>query len=268
MASGTPIPQFDASRIGFKEWREIFESYCQANDKTEPAVQLATLKYLGGLEICRLLRVLPPLNEENVGLSVSLIQQNEYSQAINKLDEHFEENRNTHLERAEFQAIQQHLSETARQFVIRLREKAARCEFQDAEERVQEQFVKGVKDDKVRRRAMRQNLSIQELVNEATLNETLSPAPMVQSSVNHIRSGDKKGPGRGVTGGSCHHCRRPGHVIRDCPDRKAVTCYTCGLKGHTSRRCYKNLGSDQPYQKDARDRTQRVRYLETSPIKR
>lgn len=75
-------------------------------------------------------------------MSVSLIRHNEYLQAINKLDEYFEDNRNILVERAEFLSMRQHADETTGQFAVRLRQKAARCDFRDEEGQVMEQLIR------------------------------------------------------------------------------------------------------------------------------
>lgn len=35
----------------------------------------------------------------------------------------------------------------------------------------------------------------------------------------------------------CYYCRQAGHVKRDCPSLQALTCFSCGGKGHTKSRC-------------------------------
>ena len=40
-----------------------------------------------------------------------------------------------------------------------------------------------------------------------------------------------------ATGGMvCHHCKKPGHFIADCPDA-GPTCENCGRRGHVKKKC-------------------------------
>ncbi|KAI2807296.1 hypothetical protein BLOT_009259 [Blomia tropicalis] len=45
----------------------------------------------------------------------------------------------------------------------------------------------------------------------------------------------------------CNYCRKPGHLFNDCPDRLALICFKCGVKGHIQKNCFdpnvKNVNS-------------------------
>nr|GEU99803.1 putative reverse transcriptase domain-containing protein [Tanacetum cinerariifolium] len=38
---------------------------------------------------------------------------------------------------------------------------------------------------------------------------------------------------------TCHNCRRPGHLAKDCRRKSTPVCYECGEKGHTQNYCPK-----------------------------
>ena len=42
--------------------------------------------------------------------------------------------------------------------------------------------------------------------------------------------------------GKCFRCEGP-HMARDCPDKKLIRCFTCGVEGHISYNCPKGKNS-------------------------
>ena len=240
-----PIPPFDEKKFEFKDWKDMFENYCRSEGKESPGIKLAALKYLGGTELRKLVEILPPRNDPGVGLSVSLIANDVYRLAMMKLEDYFERCEDIHLEREQFQSLSQHTDETAKKFMKRIREKAARCDCKDVEVRIQEQFVKGTKDDKVKRLARKRDTDADTLLAEATFNEASKSA--ATSAINYVRfeqrqqTQNRQGDTR-----ACFFCKETGHQIKDCPRKSQVVCYTCNRRGHTSRYCTVNTIQGAP----------------------
>ena len=217
----------------WKDWRARFISYIEAVEAKGSKRKLALLKFVGGKEINRLLTVLPSSVVPGVGLSVSLLHTDVYLEALSRLDDHFAEMKNIRLERSEFGALKQASSETARAFIVRLREKAERCEFTNLEERVQEAFIQGTNDEKVKRSAVRHEMSLQQLVNEATLNETMKQNNEKGDVVQRIET-ESKPVSQSM---ACYFCKKGGHLIGKCPSLTNICCYSCVQQGHTAARC-------------------------------
>lgn len=237
--AGQPIPPFDEDKFEFEDWKSMFENYCESERKESPDVKLAALNYLGGPEVRKLLKILPPRNEDGVGLSVSLIANDVYRQAMDKLEDYFEKIEDTQLEREQFQSLVQHCDETAKRFLKRVREKAMRCDYQDIEVRIQEQFVKGIKDEKVKRLARKRGTDTETLLAEATFNEASKPS--MTAAVNRVRFEQRQVMRDGQSDvQGCFFCKAPDHNIKDCPIKDQVVCYSCNQRGHTARYCTMN----------------------------
>ena len=44
--------------------------------------------------------------------------------------------------------------------------------------------------------------------------------------------------------GKCYNCDGP-HMARNCPERKVITCYRCGIEGHVAAKCGSGSGNNQ-----------------------
>ena len=119
--------------------------------------------------------------------------------------------------------------------MVHIREKAKRCEFSNTDERVQEQFIKGCSDEKVKRRAVRRDMELSGMVNETSLNETFKePRNRMISEVDRIILKVTKHSSNGRRDRRlCYFCRRAGHIVRDCMKLKDHRCEKCEREGQT-----------------------------------
>ena len=117
MLSAPPFPPFDITQTTWIDWRRRLVAYCEAAAMESPERKLATLKFVGGSEITSLLEHLPPVVAPGEGLSVSLLHSDVFLEALFRLDDHFEEIKNTRLERAEFVALAQNRQNPIERFL-------------------------------------------------------------------------------------------------------------------------------------------------------
>lgn len=246
MADGRPFPTFDSASQQWENWREKFQSYLHTKYVRNPERKLSYLKYLGGDEILYLLKNARARSEESEGQDV-------YSMAIDLLNDHFKTTDNPFVEIEKFRAMKQHSSEPAKSFVVRLRQQAMKCRFNEMEEEVRRQFVLGNMDEKVKAKAFRKELELNELIKEATANESLLQSKR-SVDINFVRERNTNQFRRQPV---CWFCRQTGHLIRSCPGVKAHVCNICGKRGHTERRCYsqKQAPRGKPYSNNKKPST-------------
>lgn len=220
-----------------EEWpayKERILSFFVAKDVTDSEKKLAYLKLYGGQRICKLLEILP-IVQEGAGLSISLVKGDVFEEGVMKLDNYFESKRNPLLIRLEFRQIQQRVGETMKQFVFRLREVADKCNFDDGENAIREQLVYGALDEKVRVRVMKNwSLNLDDLVDEVTLDESFKMSNKQKFEDVNLVSTRKP---TGVDGRRCYFCKKIGHIKKDCRQLKNVMCYHCKKLGHIKPNC-------------------------------
>ena len=114
---------------------------------TDADRKLAYLTAAGGEEMRELLDLLEPENPPGVGLYVSLIN-DDYRAALAKLDCYFSKATNSVQAAYDFGRLRQEPGERIREFEVRVRAAAAKCQFENQETRVREQLVMGTTDKK------------------------------------------------------------------------------------------------------------------------
>lgn len=241
------LREFDSQSMLWRNWKGQLEDTFTVVEAAsgrlmDPASKLALLRLKGGQRICTVLENSPPLNEEGVGLSVSLIANDEYRLALSSLDDFFEGEENPQQERGVFRQMKQEEGENSKTFVVRLRAQAMRCRFLDVEDQISEQFTNGCTDPVVRDKLLEGSNSLEAVLRFATKRELMGKTkavakrPFIEpSEVNRVASAPapKK---RNV--GACFFCAEPGHFSRDCERRKKSICKVCNKRGHDERSCW------------------------------
>ena len=90
-----------------------------------------------------------------------------------KLEAHFEPKVNVTFETYNFQQLAQEQDESVDKFVTRLREAANRCDFHDKEREIKYQIVQKCCSDRLRRKALREDPSLTDLLSATRAMETV-----------------------------------------------------------------------------------------------
>ncbi|KAF2347283.1 hypothetical protein FHG87_021961, partial [Trinorchestia longiramus] len=166
-------------------WRSCFQSFRAETklDQEKQDIQIATLRYSMGPESEK---VFETFNMDPNTLT--------YDQVLAKFDWFFKaKKKNVITLRRSFQNRMQKPKETVQDFCDSLKESALECEFPDAEERVRDQFIFGVKN-----KNLSQKLEQLFVINPAefTLNKVVLVAKAFERSYAHdflsLNSNDKR----------------------------------------------------------------------------
>lgn len=242
LASTRSVRTFVASGGTFRwrKWKRAFEYYAEGQSLTDAKKKTAQLLHFAGMDLQDLFEDLPdpgPVPEED----------DEYKKAMRKLDNRFKTEDNFPYERHIFRQMSFHDSETADQFITRLRKQARHCNFGAAlEDNLRDQLIEKVKDLELKKRLLEtKNVTLEQALNKTRAWESANlqvkdmsgvdvGAPKAQSeAVNLVKpSGDGK---RNLV---CHNCGREGHIRRDrnCPAR-GKKCAKCSKIGHFAVCC-------------------------------
>lgn len=223
------LPKFrpDFSNKEWVSWKSLVKRFIVTQRARTPDEKLAHLVLQGGEELDNLLETLPHRNPVGVGLSVSLIQNDEFELALQKLDDHFEAKTTTFATSTAFKDLKQNTGESAKMFSIRVREMARRCNFANEEQEIINQLIRGLRGNEIKQKAhYHQYESVEEVVNEAFAKESKVCATSEHDEINMI-----------AENATCYFCKTKGHISRICPKLKDIICKRCKKKGHTQAYC-------------------------------
>ena len=174
----------------WKEWRRRFERFLVAMDIKDDTRKRALLLYAAGNEVEKIFETLTDVGEDK-----------DYKTAVEKLTEYFVPKKNLLYEVHKFRQLKQLSEETIDQFCTRPRQQAIVCEFTNTKREIKIQLVERCLSSRVRRRAVRDDLSLTdilafgrslEITDRAvkTFQEDLGQSGYDPSSVNAIRHQD------------------------------------------------------------------------------
>ena len=223
----------------WKTWKRAFLLYVVGKGVTQDAQIKALLLHTAGLGMQQIYYTL--VNESN--------DKNNFNAIAAILDNYFVPKANVHFERHKFQQLTQTREKTIDEFVCRLRQGVATCEFGDSvHERIHDQIISKCYSHEVKRKLLEKDaLTLDAAINTARAHEKVHHQLQAMKSLippielNVLRKGGKvdktmlRSPRQAV---ECCACGYKGHVKNSpaCP-AKDKRCYNCGKKGHFKAKC-------------------------------
>ena len=261
------------SKASWTKWVRSFELFAEGRGVTEAKQRKALMLHCAGTAV------------QDIFYTLELVQgtsgDSEYDITKKTLNRHFESKINVPYERYCFRQLSQELNESMEEFVVRLRQQAAVCEFINVDEQIRDQIIEKCHSNRLRTKLLErgQALTLSELRSTAATFEMTERQSkhMAQdgvaggrSSVNAIDSRNLKGrrpqsyqgqraaraadqgqraarAAQAESNRKCFRCNRVGHFAKDqqCPAR-GKTCNNCGKTGHFSTCCRsKNAGKEK-----------------------
>ena len=247
-----PFPPFDPSSepssLGqrWKNWTKRFQVYLTAMNITDDKQRRALLLYQAGPATQDIFETLADTGDD-------------YKTALEKLDAYFLPKKNVDYEIFQFwQAVQQP-SETIDQFVTRLRQLAAHCEFQDVDKELKSAIIQNCQSKCLRRYALREEaLTLDNLLAKArSLDASELQATGIEKSLNApdtVNCVQQKSRTKLQLAkphqhpGTCRQCGLPWpHMTTPCP-AKGKTCRDCGKANHFAKMCRSKPRAKPQYQ--------------------
>ena len=243
------LPQFPPFKIRedevsagtrWKKWFAQFENLITGMDITSMARKKALLIHYGGDEIFDLVDTFSADKKET------------YDALRQELDRYFTPRVNPTYEAFKLRKMKQIPQENVDQFHVRLRTQAALCSFTDIDREILAQLIEGITSSKLRKKALRERLTLDQLITEARNEElTETQARDIEktdqacaiSGKSQHKKGHEKTRGKQPTTTPKHKttCRNCGGTFphpssRPCP-AKGKTCLNCKKPNHFAKVC-------------------------------
>ena len=164
--------------IRWKKWIQRLENLFVALDIKDKIRQKALLLHYGGTNLA------------DIYYTIATEEDKEYRHVKAKLNAYFEPKINITFETYNFRQLTQEQEEPIDKFVTRLREADNRCAFHDVDREIKDQIVKKCLSDRLRRKALRENLPLSGLLRAARameIAETQAKAMENSMSVRKVR---------------------------------------------------------------------------------
>lgn len=259
--------------VDWKNWLRSFEIFASANQILAATLKKDWLLHFAGPKVQSIyFNLSDEATEEEEVRRGPLItgflpfQQDEYIEAVAKLDKFFAPKRNLSYERHMFRKMKQEKTERIDSFVMRLRTQVERCEFDaNQDENIRDQITSGCFSDSLRRKILeRGDINLDAIMKIARIAEAVSEqqkefshAPKNDNKENtdtnevckignRMFTGGRNNSNRNYSGMECARCGWKGHRANDekCP-AKGKTCTKCGKTNHFARKCRTRSAQNQ-----------------------
>lgn len=178
-----------------------------------------------------------------------------YKKTVSKLNSYFLKKINRTVDRNKFFQLSQGPDERIEHFVIRLRQQADRCKFDEQRTGlIKDQLIKGCSSKELSRKLLAKGDAcelegaIAIAVTEEGADENIKTLKLGESAnaeaVNKIQSKNFKQ--RSSNEQNCSRCGLRGHAGGDKCPAKDKTCYRCEKKGHFGKQCFTNVKNKRP----------------------
>lgn len=254
------------------DWKKVFETSMELADLVSQRTKANYLTLLGGSELRQIItlrNMLPDIEDVEEDFPF-------YKKLVKSLESYFREMSDITIDVVAFMNASQEAKESARDFEVRLRRTAERCQNKIGEDMIKTRFIQGMKDHELAHQACIEAMDLSTLVTRATRQEAFGrakvqkfnpwqasdsmsseqPTLAVVSAHDRgkrlsYRQGSRQAPGRARpwAGGTerpknsnlfpregCKKCGYRTHHFGSCPANGRV-CNKCKKAGHFERVC-------------------------------
>lgn len=172
-----------------------------------------------------------------------------YEQLVTRITKFFKPKTNTALESNKFRDMEQKKNERMAEFVLRLREQADRCLFENLDNEIKMQIINKCFSKKLKSKFLEKEYTFEELINLAEVYE-MKETYLDDEEEMKAGGSDKlfvlKDPKLSNKSFTCYSCGFEGHKSgeRNCP-AKNKECLSCHKIGHFARVCKSRSGTGQ-----------------------
>ena len=213
-------PHGDPSNVGlaWKWWLRGFELYSTGRGVQNADQKRALLLHCAGIEVQD---IYFSLKEEDGA--------DGFEKTVQTLSVHFEPKINVPYERYCFRSMAQSADESVEQFIVRLRQRAVRCNFQNTDEEIRDQVIEKCRSHKIRTKLLIKghDLTLDQLRTIATTVEMTDKQVKEMDSGTHVNVVQRrherydktaqhggKGTEPVAPRGKCYRCGRPGTLCK------------------------------------------------------
>ena len=213
----------------WKKYLQRFEIMMEVFDITDEKKKKSMLLHYSGEEIFDIFCTIEGRNEMN------------FEQITNHLSDYFMPKKCTEYEVHKFRNCRQKDDQSIDDFHTRLRALAENCEFSDTNLEIKMQIIQKCSSDKLRKRALQQSMTLQEILSFARSFEIASyqAAEMSTSkkaNIMKIKERNKSNVSKYKTAKLCFRCGQEWPHDKKCP-AMGKQCEKCGRYNHLSRVC-------------------------------
>ena len=250
-------PHVDANSLcqRWKRWVQAFELYVGASGVKDDNQKRQLLLHCAGMDVQDIFYTLPATGTD-------------YKTAKDKLTAHLTPKQNTSYNRHVFRKEVQKEGESVWQFVTRLRQLAALCEFGDqVDDFIRDQVVYNCRSKRLRTKLLaEQDLTLDRTLalsaaTEAAEHQAAQIAhdgERVSAVATRVRENTRPRSSRQRAQGgnrsqapqdnkpTCNRCGTRGHTGDVCQRTKGKKCFKCGQQGHFSSVCKQSTTHEEP----------------------
>nr|XP_026493651.1 uncharacterized protein K02A2.6-like [Vanessa tameamea] len=222
--------------VRWERWKRALSIYLNAAGIDDNEKKKASLLHFGGLELQEIFYNIPGTSTTDNG--------DVFQAAINKLDNYFAPKQSKVYERHLFRLISQDTNEKFEKFLVRLRQQADKCQFNDKEDQIIDQITEKCSSKELRKKILQtgDSITLTTIIAEANALEAVNRqlqdfASGTDKSVDvnkvDLKARNKEKFKTRIDNQSCGRCGGKSHNSQDskCPARNK-DCLKCGLIGH------------------------------------